>query len=210
MITGRDVFTATLLPNGQVLAAGGRDFGAGTILSSAELYTPGGGGLTLDSAFSRKTGRSGSFDVPLPGVEDRSDGKRFVIGFTFNNEVTGADSASTSCGTGGSLSVDPADPHTLLLTFNGQTCNQQEVTLTLTNVHDTLGNTLASAETTGCFLIGDVNGDGHVGNGDIGNIQGHLGEVTDETNFRDDINADGRINNQDVQAARAHRRESCP
>jgi N-acetylneuraminic acid mutarotase len=170
----------------------------------------GGADLTLESSFSRKTDRHNSFDVPLPGVEDRSDGKRFVIGFTFNNEVTGADSASTSCGTIGSVSVDPADSHTLLVTFNGQTCNQQEVTLTLTNVHDTLGNTLASAETSGCFLIGDVNGDGHVGNGDIGNIQGHLGEITDDTNFRDDINADGRINNQDVQAARAHRRESCP
>jgi N-acetylneuraminic acid mutarotase len=170
----------------------------------------GGGELTLESSFSRKTDRHNSFDVPLPGVEDRSDGKRLVIGFTFNNEVTGADSASTSCGTGGSLSVDPADSHTLLVTFNGQTCNQQEDTLTLTNVHDTLGNTLASAETSGCFLIGDVNGDGHVGNGDIGNIQGHLGQITDETNFGDVINADGRINNQDVQAARARRRESCP
>ena len=166
--------------------------------------------LTLESSFSRKTDRHNSFDVPLPGVEDRSDNKRFVIGFTFNNEVTGADSASTSRGTIGSVSVDPADSHTLLVTFNGQTCNQQEVTLTLTNVHDTLGNTLASAETSGCFLIGDVNGDGHVGNGDIGNIQGHLGETTDSTNFRDDINADGRINNQDVQAARSHRGESLP
>ena len=123
--------------------------------------------------------------------------------------MTGADSASTSCGTVGSLSVDPADSHSLLVTFNGQTCNQQEVTLTLTNVHDTLGNTLASAEASGCFLIGDVNGDGHVGNGDIGNIQGHLGEITDSTNFREDINADGHINNQDVQAARAHKVSLC-
>ena len=162
----------------------------------------------LASSFSRKTDRHNSFNIPLPGVEDRSDNKRFTIGFTFNTEVTGADSTSTSCGTVGSLSVDPADSHSLLVTFNGQTCNQQEVTLTLTNVHDTLGNTLASAETSGCFLIGDVNGDGHVGNGDIGNIQEHLGEGTDSTNFRDDINADGRINNQDVQLARAHRRES--
>src|SRR5262249_50185544 len=120
-----------------------------------------GSGLTLDSSVSRKTDRDKSFDVPLPGGADRRDGKRFVVGVTFNNEVTGADSASTTCGTGGSLSVDPADPHTLLATFNGQTCNQQEVTLSLTNVHDTLGNTLASAETSGCFLIGDVNGDGH-------------------------------------------------
>ena len=174
------------------------------------LTSDGGGELTLVSSFSRKTGKYFSFDIPLPGVEDRSDNKRFVIGFTFNNEVTGADSASTSCGTIGSVSVDPNDAHTLLVTFNGQTCNQQNVTITLTNVHDDMGNTLASAETSGGFLIGDVNGDGHVGNGDIGNIQGHLGEITDSTNFRDDINADGRINNQDVQTARSHRGESLP
>jgi N-acetylneuraminic acid mutarotase len=207
--TGRYRHTAVWTDSEMIVWGGGDQLGylntGGRYCAQASV-----GGLTLDSSFSRKTGRSGSFDVPLPGVEDRSDNKRFVIGFTFNNEVTGADSASTSCGTGGSLSVDPADPHTLLATFNGQTCNQQEITLTLTNVHDTLGNTLASAETSGCFLIGDVDGDGHVGNGDIGNIQGHLGEITDETNFRDDINADGRINNQDVQAARSHRRESCP
>jgi len=209
LVAARWRHTATLLPNGKVLAAAGGSIS--DYLTSAELYTSDGGDeLTLESSFSRKTDRHNSFDIPLPGVEDRSDNKRFMIGFTFNNEVTGADSASTSCGTGGSLSVDPADSHTLLVTFNGQTCNQQEVTLTLTNVHDTLGNTLASAQTSGCFLIGDVNGDGRVGNGDIGNIQGHLGEITDSTNFRDDINADGRINNQDVQTARSHRGESLP
>ena len=94
------------------------------------------------------------------------------------------------------------------MTFNGQTCNTQNVTVTLSGVHDDQGNTLASVETTVGLLIGDVDGDGHVGNGDIGNIQGRLGEITDSTNFRDDINADGHINNQDVQLARAHRQES--
>jgi len=164
--------------------------------------------LKLASSLSRKTDRHNSFDVPLPGVENRSDNKRFTIGFTFNNNVTGADSMSTSCGTIGSISVDPADSHTLLVTFNGRTCNKQNVIVTLSDVHDDQGNTLASAETTVGLLIGDVDGDGHVGNGDIGNIQGHLGEITDDTNFRDDINADGHINNQDVQLARAHRQES--
>jgi hypothetical protein len=220
-----DVIYGTLNPRGGDLYVGGvqgdsdagfftEDFCGDTPPQNvSRTYTMppcGGSELTLESSFSRKTDRHNSFDVPLAGVEDRSDGKRFVIGFTFNNEITGADNADTSCGTIGSVGVDPNDPHALIVTFNGQTCNQQQVTITLTNVHDDMGNTLASAETSGCFLIGDVNGDGHVGNGDIGNIQGHLGEITDSTNFRDDINADGRINNQDVQAARSHRRESCP
>jgi len=39
MATGRDLHTATLLPNGQVLVAGGSIFPGGT-LRSAELYTP--------------------------------------------------------------------------------------------------------------------------------------------------------------------------
>jgi hypothetical protein len=39
MSAARSLFTATLLPNGQVLAAGGTDC-EGNILSSAELYTP--------------------------------------------------------------------------------------------------------------------------------------------------------------------------
>jgi hypothetical protein len=39
MATGRDLHTATLLPNGQVLVAGGGNFPGG-ILRSAELYTP--------------------------------------------------------------------------------------------------------------------------------------------------------------------------
>ena len=192
----------------EMIVWGGCDFS--TCMNTGGRYCAqaGGGDLMLESSFSRKTDRHNSFDIPLPGVEDRSDGKRFAIGFTFNNEVTGADSASTSCGTIGSVSVDSNDSHALLVTFNGQSCNQQNVTITLTNVHDTLGNTLASAQTTVGLLIGDVNGDGRVGNGDIGNIQGHLGEGTDSSNFRDDINADGRINNQDVQAARSHRGES--
>ncbi len=168
----------------------------------------GGGNLEILSSFSRKTGRSGSFDVALPGVEDRSDNKLFTIGFTFNNSVTGADSASTDCGTVGSVSVDSTDAHTLLVTFYGQTCNTQTVTVSLTNVHDDQGNTLTSAETTVGLLIGDVNGNGGVGKHDVTNIQGQLGERTNSTNFRDDINADGRINNQDVQEALAHRGES--
>ncbi len=42
LATARDYHTATLLPNGKVLVAGG-EMGIGTILSSAELYDPASG-----------------------------------------------------------------------------------------------------------------------------------------------------------------------
>jgi hypothetical protein len=81
--------------------------------------------------------------------------------------VTGADSASTSCGTIGSVSVDSNDSHALLVTFNGQSCNQQNVTITLTNVHDTLVTPWPQPRQRCGPLDRDVNGDGRVGNGDI-------------------------------------------
>lgn len=171
--------------------------------------------IVLIAAASRKThGAKGAFDINLPltghvGIECRSGLTRYTLIFTFNNEVTGADSASSSCGTV-SIAVDPANSHNLLVSFNGATCNAQTVTVTLTNVHDSLGNTLGSASASVGILIGDVLGDGHVGNGDIGNVQGVLGQRTNSSNFRDDVTVDGRINNQDVQTARSHRGESLP
>ncbi len=51
---------------------------------------------------------------------------------------------------------------------------------------------------------------GHVGNGDIGNVQSHLGQQTDSSNFRDDVTIDGRINNQDVQTVRSYRGSFLP
>ena len=39
MTDSREIFTATLLPSGKVLLAGGVD-DAGQVLASAEIYTP--------------------------------------------------------------------------------------------------------------------------------------------------------------------------
>jgi hypothetical protein len=218
LLNVRFVHTATLLPNGKVLVAGGLDEHFPPIATaSAELYTSDGGGeLTLMSAASRKThGTKGDFDINLPltgdvGIECRSGLTRYTTVFSFNQEVTGADSAASSCGTVSSITVDPANARNLLVSFNGATCNAQTVNVTLTNVHDTLGNTLASASASMGILIGDVLGAGHVGNGDIGNVQGHLGERTDSSNFRDDVTVDGRINNQDVQTVRSYKGTSLP
>src|SRR5436190_17672226 len=46
LATGRDIPTATLLPNGRVLVAGGSSTAGGSPLSSSELYDPGSGSWT--------------------------------------------------------------------------------------------------------------------------------------------------------------------
>ena len=73
---------------------------------------------------------------------------------------------------------------------------RQTVTVTLTNVHDTMGNTLASASSSMGILIGDVTGDGTVGNADIAAVNAAKGQQANASNFRDDVTLDGRINNQ--------------
>ena len=175
-----------------------------------------GGDLTLVSAASRKThGSKGAFDISLPltgdpGIECRAGLTRNAVVMTFNNNVTGADSASSSCGTVGSVSVDPADAHNLLVTFNGAGCNASTVTVTATNVHDDQGNTLSSASANMGILVGDVTGDGRVTNGDTAAVQAVQGQQTNSSNFRDDVTLDGKVNTQDVQTVRSHRGDVLP
>jgi hypothetical protein len=106
--------------------------------------------------------------------------------------------------------TDPDNSRNLLVSFNGATCNAQIVTVTLTGVHDSLGNTLGSASASLGILIGDVLRHGYVGNPDIDNVRAHLGEQANSSNFRNDVTLDGRINNQDLQTVRSHRGEFLP
>ncbi len=168
------------------------------------------------SAASRKThGAKGDFDIDLPltgdlGIECRTGLTRYAVVFTFNNNVTGADSATSGCGTIGSISVDPIDAHNLIVTYNGATCDGETVTVTANNVHDDQGNTLASASASMGLLVGDVTGDGRVVNGDIAAVRAVQGQQANSANFRADVTLDGRINNQDVQTVRSHRGDVLP
>src|SRR5262249_4798658 len=68
---------------------------------------PGTGGGTLQ-LLSAKSYR-GKFGVDLPGIEDRFGGgpnQRYVVAFTFNNNIVKAQHVNTSCGSVGSSAVD--------------------------------------------------------------------------------------------------------
>jgi hypothetical protein len=159
-----------------------------------------GGNLTLDSAASVK----GPFaiDLPLtgtPGVEDRSGGPRrlYEIDLTFNNMITSVDDVATSCGTVKRATVDSGDAHRLIVSLGGVTCTAEDVTITLTGVHDDQGGTLDTSLTFG-LLVGDVTGNGTVNSADVRTTQDVVGQDTNSHNFRADVNEDGQITRADV------------
>jgi len=184
---------------------------SGTILRT----TNGGqvGGLELNAAASRK----GNFDIDLPlsgspGIECRSGGKsdsRKLI-LTFNNLLTSVDGVAVSCGTVDSAQVDDSDAHSFRVSLTGVTCNAQDVTLSLSGVHDDQGNTLASASVTVSLLLGDINGDGTVDTVDSHQVKLDRGQDTNEVNFREDMNATGRIDAVDFAIVKSQLGNSLP
>ena len=78
--------------------------------------------------------------------------------------------------------------------LDARTCNEQNVTITVTGIHDTMGQTLASAEGTVGYLIGDVDGDGTVTQDDENSVNSHLREPVTTSNFRNDVHNNGLIN----------------
>jgi hypothetical protein len=155
-------------------------------------------GLSLVSSASRLAqGPAGNFDIPLPGIEDRDAPSRSLIVFTFDNYVSGAASATTSCGSVQSIAQDPNDTKSLIVAIDGMGCDQQTATVTLNGITDYNGGSLASASTSVSFLFGDVNGDGRVTNKDARRIRAAKGQQADNSNFRADLNADGVIDSHD-------------
>jgi len=177
---------------------------AGTILRT----TNGGqaGGMELLSAVSSK----GSFDIDLPltkpfGVESRSGGAggNYSLTLTFNNPISSVDDIATSCGSVKGSRIADDDVHRLLVNLTGVNCNEQYLTVTLTNVHDDQGNTLSSAAVTAGLLLGDINGDGVVDNTDSHETKIDRGQPNDASNFREDINTNGHIDKTDFNRVKA-------
>jgi hypothetical protein len=204
LVTARYNHTATLLTNGEVLAAGGGD-GSLRGLASAELYeSDGGGGLTLVSAASRKKhGNAGPFDIDLPltgipGVECRvGNGGTFrqAIVFTFSEPVTSVSgTTTTTCGSVNSTTISDS---TVTVELGHVNCDGSDITVTVPGVNGASGSVDASA--TMSLRTGDVNADGVVNNTDLKEIKLNVGRgLVNEDNFRDDIRVDGKVNHGDT------------
>ena len=168
--------------------------------------------LVLQSAFSRKTqGQAGEFDLPLPltgteGIESRG-GRNDTIYLTFNNNLMGVDSVTSSCGQA-SVTLDPDDAKNLIVTVGGN-CDATNITITANNVIDDQGHVISATLTYG-KLIGDVDGSGVVDSRDGHAIRAVAPSPVDSSNFRDDLNSDGSVNARDHMIAKSHRGERLP
>jgi hypothetical protein len=174
----------------------------------AERYTPIVPPIPT-TVVSRKThGTVGTFDVDLTngnGIECRSGGTAgdYTMVFTFANTLTSIDGASVSSGTGSvSNRAIGADAHQYIVDLTGVS-NAQTITVSLTNVNDSAGNSSSLLSASMAVLLGDVNANGNVSNTDVASVKAQVGASVDSSNFRNDVNANGIISNTDVSATKA-------
>jgi hypothetical protein len=163
--------------------------------------------LALSSAVSRRIhGEAGTFDISLPGIECRTGDYSIVV--TFSNNVVSGNAAVT--GGVGTVSGPPIfSGNTMTINLTG-VANIQTLTVTLSNVMDTFGQTLPDTGVTMRVLIGDTNGNGTVNAADVAQTKAQLGQTVTESNFRSDVNANGTVNAADVALVKQHSGDGLP
>jgi hypothetical protein len=173
--------------------------------------------VQLVSVASRMShGSAGSFDIDLTsgnGVECRSGGANgdYTLVFTFANALTTVDGASVTSGTGtiGSSNIDGSDAQNYIVNLTG-IANAQLVSVSLTNVSDSVGDFNNSVSASMGVLLGDVNGSHRVDAADVSSVRQQTLQAITSDNFRNDINASGRIDAADVSIARQQTLTSLP
>ena len=162
--------------------------------------------VQLNAVVSRKVhGMAGTFDVDLPltgpqGVECRSGGANgnYTLVFTFANALAGVGGASVTSGSGSvSSSAIGTDAHQYIVDLSG-VGNAQYLTVSLTNVTDSAGNSSSAVSATMGVLVGDVNASGVVTSGDTNLCKAQALQPVTSANFRNDVNASGSITTGDV------------
>jgi hypothetical protein len=159
--------------------------------------------LKLLCASSRKSQGGKNFDVDLPltgtlGVECRSGGAggNFTLVLTFTDKLNSAGNVSVTTGVGSVSGTPTIKGNTM--TVNLTVANAQKIVVTVSNVTDAYGRTLAKATVPMGILLGDVDGNKTVNNTDVNNVTAQVGATAGLTNFRDDVDTSGSINQTDV------------
>jgi hypothetical protein len=174
--------------------------------------------LAMTGVFSRKVqGAAGTFDIELPagestGVECRTGGvnAEHTIVFTFANPLASVGGASVTSGTGTiTSSAIGADAREYMVNLKG-VANAQEITVTLTNVTDSLGDNGASVQAKMAVLAGDTNASRAVNSSDIGQVKARSGQAVTPSSFRSDVNASGSINSSDISLIKSRSGTSIP
>lgn len=162
-------------------------------------------GAPISRIVSRKThGTAGTFDIDLTsghGIECRSGGTNgdYTLVFTFINPLTTVGGASVTAGTGSIASsyIGPTDAHNYVVSLTGVS-NAQRLTISLSNVSDSAGNSSAILTASMGVLIGDTTANGTVNSSDIAQTQSQSGQPVTRGNFREDVTVDGVINSSDI------------
>ncbi len=173
--------------------------------------------MQVASVASRKIHGATAFDINLPttgnpGVECRSGGANndYQIVFSFANTLTSVGGAGVTSGTGSvSSSMIDADAHNYIVNLT-DVSNAQVITVNLTNVNDSAGNSSASVPISMGVLLGDTTGNGVVNAGDFAQSKGQSGQAVTGSNFRTDVNANGSINAGDVSLVKSKAGTSLP
>ena len=161
--------------------------------------------LKLLCASSRKihdTNKTFDFALPLTGnlgVECRSGGAggNFTLVLRFTDKLNSTGNVSVTTGLGSVSGTPTIKGNTMTVNLAG-VANAQKIVVTLTNVTDKYGRTLAKATVPMGILLGDVDGNKTVNNTDVNNVTGKVGATAGLTNFRDDVDTSGSINQTDV------------
>jgi PKD domain-containing protein len=175
--------------------------------------------LALTSIGSRMThGSAGTFDVDLPltgtaGIECRAPGSNnsFNLVYGFNKAVSTTGTASKTQGTGtvGQTALGQTTAE-VIVPLTGVT-NAQHFIAQLNGIQDSAGSpTLNSLGGRLDVLLGDVNANGVVSNGDVSLVQAQVAQTVTLSNFRKDVNANGTLSNGDVSITQAQVGQTLP
>jgi hypothetical protein len=174
--------------------------------------------VPLLGVVSAKThGTAGEFDIGLPlsgnpGIECRTGGPsgNHTLVFTFANPLTAVGGASVTSGTGSvSSSAIGTNTHEYVVNLAG-VANAQRITVTLTGVSDTAGNTTPALGVTMGVLLGDTTANGAVNSSDISQTQSQSGMALSNSNFREDVTANGAINSSDISTVQGQSGTALP